>query len=385
MRRSQKKKAGLALVALSLLLALAFLWSPFWLHLRALSLLLDSVAEDAPGWLPPSLKYEVRMEEPRWMPGFGSGRSRLYLPVGTDRAPGVVLAHGVHRLGMDEPRLAAFARALASAGLVVFTPQLAELTAYRIEEPTVAAIGSAAEDLARRTGRATAGVIGISFTGGLALLAAADPEAGKHIGFVVCVGAHHDLRRVARYYTGRPIRDPKGRTYPIKPHTYGARVLLYAYLADRFPASELSAARQILEIYLHDRHRLARERAEMLNEPTRSRMLAILDQEDDQAIAEELDAILAKREAELLRVSPRGRLSGLRVPVFLLHGSDDPVIPSTETRWLERELPAGTLRRSLVTPLLRHAELKQRSTCSDYWSMVRFAADLLAAAHSQSR
>src|ERR1700722_16500768 len=48
--------------------------------------------------------------------------TRLYRPVGLVRPPGMVLLHGIHRLGVRDPRLAVFARALASAGIAVMTP-----------------------------------------------------------------------------------------------------------------------------------------------------------------------------------------------------------------------------------------------------------------------
>ena len=40
----------------------------------------------------------------------------------------------------------------------------------------------------------------MSFAGGLSLLAAADPRFAEDVGFVVAVGAHHDLARVSRFF-----------------------------------------------------------------------------------------------------------------------------------------------------------------------------------------
>ncbi len=385
MGSDRNRKTLLSLAALSLLLAAAFLFSPFRFHLDAASVLLRSDAKTPPRWLPRSRVGAVRVQQLPAPAGSKIGRSRLYLPRGLDEVPGVVLVHGVHHLGIEEPRLTAFARALASAGVAVSTPEMSELAAYRIEASTIAAIGSAAEQLARRTGYRTAGVIGISFSGGLALLAAADPRIGQPIGFVVCVGAHHDLGRVARYYAGRSIRDPEDRVYPVPPHPYGPRVLLYAYLADLFSNGELPVARRVLLTYLHDQHRLARARARELEEPAQSRMLALLDHQDRKSIARALEGILSKRQADLCRVSPRGRLSGMRVPVFLLHGSDDPVVPATETLWLAREIPDRVSSHALVSPLLRHAELESRATFWDHWHLVHFVAEMLAAAHGQER
>ena len=41
--------------------------------------------------------------------------ARLYRPSGVSSPPGMVLVHGVHRLGIDEPRLERLARSIAGA------------------------------------------------------------------------------------------------------------------------------------------------------------------------------------------------------------------------------------------------------------------------------
>ena len=38
----------------------------------------------------------------------GSVRARLYMPRGVAHPPGMVLVHGIHHLGIDEPRLVSF-------------------------------------------------------------------------------------------------------------------------------------------------------------------------------------------------------------------------------------------------------------------------------------
>lgn len=92
--------------------------------------------------------------------------------------------------------------------------------------------------------------------------------------------------------------------------------------------------------------------------------------------------ILSADVPDLAAMSPHGKLSALRVPVFLVHGSDDPIIPALETRELAREVPRGALRRVLVTPVLRHAEAAGAPGAADAWALVRFVAAVLAEAES---
>ena len=61
-----------------------------------------------------------------------------------------------------------------------------------------------------------------------------------------------------------------------------------------------------------------------------------------------------KHAAEMAAVSPNGHLAGLHVPVYLLHGREDNLIPFAEAEWLAQDLPRGTLQEMLVSPLIAH-------------------------------
>ena len=47
-------------------------------------------------------------------------------------APGIVVVHGMHELGINEPRLVNFARSLAASGFFVMTPQVPGIADYRV-------------------------------------------------------------------------------------------------------------------------------------------------------------------------------------------------------------------------------------------------------------
>src|ERR1700735_1670889 len=83
----------------------------------------------------------------------GVERARMYTPVNHSDAPGMVVVHGVHYLGMNEPRLEAFASAMASCGLRVLTPELPDIKDYHIGPSSIATIGDAATWLAEQRPR----------------------------------------------------------------------------------------------------------------------------------------------------------------------------------------------------------------------------------------
>ncbi len=361
-------------------------------HLRAAALLLRF---QAPGETPTGLAaygaVPVAVDDFAIATSAAPIRGRIYRPTGVDHAPGMVLVHGVHRDGIDEPRLGELATVLASSGIAVLTPEVRSLTRYRIGEEAVAEIGAAASSLAAELGRPRVGVMGISFAGGLSLLAGADPAHGGAIAFVVTVGAHHDLRRVARWYAGATAAGPGGEPADASPHPYGAGVLIHAAAEEFFTPEGLPLARELLELVLAGRGEDARARLFELRAADRAKLEQILAfcsgrpvaAADTDPLRAQYLAVLARHDRELAVASPTGRLARYPKPVFLLHGLGDPIVPATETLWLARELPSSRVEGRLLTPFLRHAERAVAPSPRDQLALVQLMAGVIAAAESE--
>jgi pimeloyl-ACP methyl ester carboxylesterase len=313
-------------------------------------------------------------------------RARRYAPArATAHLPGLILLHGVHPRGIEETHLVAFARTLASAGLDVLTPELPELLGYRLGTRTIEQIAQLARAHAATTGNPAVGVIGISFAGGLALMAAAAQHDPAAIAFVVSVGGHDDLLRLCRYYAGEDVRGPNGERVQVAPHPYGARVMIREHLARFVPSEDLGLARRALDLYLRDRPAEARKLAQGLSPSAQQVMSVLLATGQPSALAALLSRAVDSVRPQLIAASPHGHLAALHVPVFLVHGSDDPIIPSIETRHLAAEIPAPWLRQSVITPLLRHTEFPAPPKLSETWQLVRFLKAMFEAAGSSAR
>ncbi len=218
--RTQLRTRSLA--ALLGVLVLAVVAWPFAReHLQAVAMLRLVSGQSVP-WIIRKLATEpVRNDEVQFATEAGVVRGRLYLPQRHQNAPGLVVLHGVHHLGMDEPRLVRFATAMASCGLRVLTPELPGIKDYHVDRSSVQVIGESARWFAEKTGEPV-GVLGLSFSGGLALVAANDPVYRKDFKFVFAVGSQDEMGHVANYYlTGQEVR-PDGTIERLKPHEYGA-------------------------------------------------------------------------------------------------------------------------------------------------------------------
>jgi pimeloyl-ACP methyl ester carboxylesterase len=328
-------------------------------HVRAATVL-SHLASDAPAEVDEVL-----------VPG-----GRIYKPRGVEHPPGLVLVHGVHHLGFEEPRLKRFSRTLAGAGLEVFTPQVDELADYRVDPASIETIGKAVLQHAHG-GRV--GLMGLSFAGGLSLVAASDPRFAPHVAYVVAVGAHDDLERVSRFFALDEVTLPDGTKQTLRAHEYGLLVLARSHVADLFAPEDQEPAREALKLWLWEDRDGARAKLTQLSEPGQQRLDALL-KHDTAGLKDELVKCIENDRATSQAVSPSAHLSGLQSPALLLHGAGDNVIPPSETLWLAKHVPPSQLEDALVSPALQHVELEGEPGWGDKWRLIHFVALLLARA-----
>jgi hypothetical protein len=150
-------------------------------ELRSSAFLIQFLNPHASGLLVRLERHALDAQEVTIFTVDGSVRARLYVPRGVSHPPGMVLVHGIHHLGIDEPRLMNFARAAASNGFSVLTPEIAALADYHVDGASIGTIGESAIWLQQRLGTGPVTVVGVSFAGGLSLLAACDPRFAPHM------------------------------------------------------------------------------------------------------------------------------------------------------------------------------------------------------------
>ncbi|MCG8554591.1 MAG: hypothetical protein MJD61_04780 [Proteobacteria bacterium] len=368
-----------AFLALILALAGLLLGPVVARHARAGALLKQALGMDNGEGLADWVLRPVNTRMTSGLEAWGVSRVRLYSPEEGRGLPGLVLIHGVHAQGIEEVTFCRFARAMSAAGVVVQTPELVELTRHRIRPTTVGAIGASASQLARELGRSQVGVMGISFGGGLALLAAADPDMGRAIGVVVTLGAHHDLLRLAAHYAGETTRSPAGEVHRGPPKRFGLLTMFHAYAEQFFEAEEQARAQRALAAALRGMRNEANAIGSSLS-PQGQQVLSVMLGDPVRAGRLLMDGV-QRNQAALRALSPSGKLSGLPAATFLLHGADDPVIPAVETQWLKREVPAAALQEALVTTALSHTDRRglgaKARDPEAVWRLVSFTAHVL--------
>ena len=387
-RADGRRRARLsAILAAAVAVACLLSWPLLRAHLQSIGVMREVGGQPVP-WVVRSLTVPVTTEDFSIPIGRADGlkqvRARLYRPAGMPDAPAMVIFHGVHHLGIDEPRLMGFARAMASCGIRVLTPELPGIKDYHVSTDSVETIGESVKWFAGQTS-GSVGVMGLSFAGGLALVAAADPQYHEAFKFVFAVGSQDSMGRVAEYYeTGRDAR-PDGTVEVLAAHEYGPLVLEYEHLEDYLPAEDVEPVRAVLRAHLYEDPKAEAMASLGLNEVQKREMLALLDATSGETRAR-IAAPMAKRTEEEADVSPMGRLQTLHTPVYLLHGEADNIIPSAETLWMATELPREDLKAMLVSPVLSHINLDgPKPGAMDEWRLVHFFALVLRAAETRAR
>ena len=258
------------------------------------------------------------------------------------------------------------------------TPEIKELTDYRVDPASIVTIGETAKAFAAERTSGTVGVLALSFAGGLSLVAASEPAYAPSFRFVATVGAHDDLGRVLSFFVTNEEPRPDGTMFHVHAHDYGTVVLEYSHVEDFFPAADVAVARETLRAVLHEDFAGATERAKALSPEGAEKMKRVI-AHDVHTLAPELLAEIEKLRLGFAAVSPSAHVSTLRVPTFVLHGAGDTLIPPSEAEWLAHDVPADELRLELVSQAMEHVGLEKTTPLRDQLVLVHFMSELLDA------
>ena len=312
----------------------------------------------------------------------GAARVRIFRPDGP-HTRAALLVSGVHRDGIDEPRLMTLANELAATGIVVVTPEIDDLIHYQLTGRVTDTIEDVAVWMAAHPqsfGSFRLGVIGVSFSGGLSVVAAGRPSVRDRLAYVMSFGGHGNLPRVLRYLC-------TGEGAPQRPHDYALAIVLHQAAELAVPADQVALLRQSVEAFLEASalHRTDPEKAQQLFATLESRpstmpepSATLLRYVNDRNVTA-LGATLLPYVSQLGQdpaLSP-DRSPPPIAPVYLLHGIDDNVIPAVESARLAEHLRDKTRVRALIGGFLTHVDVAGRPGVKDTLEMVRFWKELL--------
>lgn len=313
---------------------------------------------------------EIRLER-----GDRAVPAAVFVPARRGRGPlpAWVLLHGATVGGRAHPQLVRFARSLAHTGAAVIVPEVPEWSALSLAPalalPTLRAAIPALRAQAG-VGAAPVGVVGFSFGGPHVVAAAGDPSVAGEVARAVSFGGYCDLERTLRFlFTGE--HEWEGRSFAVEPDPYGRWIVGANYLT-RTPGYEDAGdvAEALLALARDAGERgtssldpvydgLKRELAERLPPERRPLLEAFAPpagRPPDRAAA---GALLERMIPAIRRVDPTmdpaGRLAAVQVPVRLVHGTEDVLIPWSETLRMAERMRGNADLGVTITPAFAHS------------------------------
>jgi dienelactone hydrolase len=279
----------------------------------------------------------------------------------------------VTRKGRAHEQLARFTRTIVSTGAVAIVPEVPEWRDFRLAPrlavPTVkAAIRGLRESGLVRD--APVGLIGFSFGAPHAIAATAHTDVRGDVAGSVAFGGYCSLASTVRFLmTGE--HEWRGRTHRLAPDAYGRWIVAANYLtvvpgnehAARVPAALRALCAEAGDHGLPATH----PRLDVLRSELRARLpeeqrglfdlfappgAGLPERSAAAAVAEEIAAAAQRNEPD---AEPSRALGGVDLPVHILHGRHDNLIPCSEGLRLAGCLPPGARPRVTITRLFGHS------------------------------
>jgi pimeloyl-ACP methyl ester carboxylesterase len=285
-------------------------------------------------------------------------RISVYRPAGPARGS-LLLVPGLHYLGPADPRMDRFARVLAASGIVTAAPHLPDYLALIPTRALFHDVERALDALLALPGRPPGrpGVFSISF-GSLPALALA-ASRGDAIGALVVFGGYARFTDTLEFcIRGRPgaAHDPLNRPVVFM------NLLPWLPGKPEDPAPLLAAWRRYVEatwgrpaMKADAAWRAAAEEAAAGLSPS-DRSLFLRSTGAWPGGDALFDEALAAARDEFAWLDPGPFLRDIRVPVHVVHGAEDDVIPHEHALSLARAMPPGAVRGVHVTGLYGHTQ-----------------------------
>jgi len=310
-----------------------------------LALSIQRLASGAQEQQPAVIETKIRRQD-----GTHDYEALCYRPSRAPATAAVILAPGLSEQGCYHPRLIALSWALADKGLFVITPDIKEFREFRIAVEPIDQLVFWHRQVAGLEGGENVhkiGLAGISFSGTLALIAAARPEIRDNTAFVLGIGPYYDLLQCTKEWFAAGNANEGDGNYPTR---FYAKWLIMRAALEMLPSSN---DRKFLDQVLNDlllSQKVPSASADLTPEALRWYSLAIVHPgQTDEELSAKIQEHLKKTIYH--KLNPQDVLSNLRCPLFLIHGAYDDLIPSRESMEFQQRYTRTHL---LISPFLTH-------------------------------
>ena len=295
-------------------------WHPARVAVQAL-LLLPALFPSAPveplGLFTPTPTREQQIF------GYSAGTvdSEVFSPASGGRHSAVIMMLGAGDLPRSDLAVH-FADALARLGVVTMLPESTGMLTEHLTFDEVDAIRACLDVMNARpdVDREHVGIVGLSASGGLSIVAAGQPDLRERVRFVNSFGSYDDAFSLL---------------VDVASHSYELNGAVQAWEPE--PRTVEVVSNVLIDAGVSDSMRL-----ELVAGTSRERARQIVTSFSEDA------------RARLKRASPSSVIANMRAHLYLMHDRDDTFIPFTESRALAASAPTGVVVRYTEFSIFAH-------------------------------
>lgn len=288
----------------------------------------------------------------------------------------IVLIPGVAVQGKDDSRLVAFASTLARSRFMVLVPDIPNLRDLKIRAEDSRTIIDAYTYLISRPefpAQGQAGIGAFSYAVGPAVIAALDPQIRERVNFILSVGGYYDIEQVITFFTTGYFQNDNGWQY-LEPNEYGKWVFVLSNVERLSNPLDKEIFFKIAQRKINNPNTSIEDLIINLTDEANS-ILALLQNQNHNHTPSLIADIpnIIHGDLDALNLSNKD-LTKLKAKLILLHGTDDDIIPYTESIALARAVAEGQSEVFLIDGLA-HVDVQPKIL--NRWKMLRAIDALL--------
>jgi acetyl esterase/lipase len=267
----------------------------------------------------------------------------------------VILYPGASPTAEDHPKMVMLGRLLAQVGFRVYIPRIPPLKNLDISEINVQWFAHFYQwilEIEKVNPHKTI-MVGISYGGGIMLKTLLNSKDRVPLPkTLLTYGTYSDAESTLKFLLTGEI-SIKETTYQITPHEWGLTVLFHNYLKNLETEWDTSGLQRAIQLHIQDKREQCDRQVNTLPEFQKNIFYSIIKGSPTPEVKEFAKAIIKNEQETLKRLSPKYWAKNFQKKVFILHGSNDSMVPFTESIQLAEDLPNSEL---FISYLYEHSE-----------------------------
>tara|TARA_B100000029_G_scaffold58843_1_gene52970 strand:+ start:707 stop:1780 length:1074 start_codon:yes stop_codon:yes gene_type:complete len=245
-------------------------------------------------------------------------------------------------------------------GYKVIIPRIPPLKELKLNEDCFDWFAHAYEQILLREdiSKDNLSAMALSFGGAVLLKASLDSRISNNPPkSIMTFGTYSNIQSTLKFLCDGKI-SLKDEIYTIQPHSWGLTVLFHNFL-DKFNFPEIESYKnefsEIISLQIQDRHDEVRSKIkELPNTKTQDFIQNIFDCKVDDSVAKKIYEVIDNEREFIKIMSPIYWADKVSSKVFIMHGSNDSMVPFTESIVLDKHLTNSSL---FISYMYEHKEI----------------------------